>query len=851
MQKKQNTIKIKVIGWFILAALAVLLTGIISYTSYRELLRSLENPVTQEVKLKELGNILADITEAEAKMRAYALTRDPVQLDAYQEMVSSINQDLATIKTIEPVSENFNAKIDSIWLKMDKQIEGIANFIALKKNINDLSFSSKALEEISSSTDSIPALRTTTTTTTTKTTVEPLPPADETDNNRRNTKRQQKKRAQEIAKELLKLEEEPQIQKETTITTDTSFVQPDTVFNSIEQILIDLGKEESYYRQLLARKELQLIESSVVIIDQIRSLIVGLERQELALNIERANNAKLIASRSTLTISAIIFVCLLLGILFTYLIFRDVRISDFYNRQLIGAKNQAEQLAESKQQFLANMSHEIRTPLNAILGFTEQLLGTQLGANQKKYLEAVQTSSQHLLHTVNDILDHSKIEAGEMTIDQVSFELGESLREVIAALQLKAQERGLALDFKMDPDQPLTLIGDPFRLKQILFNLVSNGIKFTDQGYVKVRCYHTTNYSTVKIVLSVRDTGIGIPEGKYREIFNDFKQVDPSATRRYQGTGLGLAICKRLVEMQGGSISVGSNGDQGSEFVVKLEYKVGNSNGKSNSKTVDQLHPGQVRAPAAAAMESLQDFNLLVADDDPFNLQLIKTILDKWKARVVYCSNGKEAMEQVEQNSFDLILTDIQMPEVSGIELSRFVRSLTDPEKKKVPIIALTANVIKSDLEKYKLAGIDDFILKPFNENELYQKIKQAVPGKSPLSDPHNTKYQLDDLKKFSAGDDKAMKPMLKAFHENLKQNMVELSHHAKHHHHDKVAELAHKMISSFGHVHAIEPVKKLRELETAIKSKTLEQSLEIMVDEVWKLSEPVLEGLEQEISVL
>ncbi len=839
MHQKQNTIKIKVVGWFLLAALAVLLTGIISYNSYRELLISLENPSNQQTKLIVLGDILADITEAEAKMRAYALTRDPDLLDTYQSLVISINQELEAIKTTEPVNDEFNVKVDSVSHLLNDQMRGVASFIELKSTLNQLSFSSIALEEINSTTDSIPALLTTTTTTTTTTTVEPLPLAGETDRNRKNTKRQQKKRAQEIAREIARLEQEPQVITETTVTTDTSFMQSDTVLGSIQQILVDLGKEESQYQEVLASKELQLIQSSMLIIDQIRGLISGLQKQELALNIQRANNAKVIASRSTLTISVIIFVCLVVGTLFTYLIFKDVRIGDYYNKQLIGAKKEAEQLAESKQQFLANMSHEIRTPLNAIIGFTEQLSGTSLKPEQQQYLEAVQTSSQLLLHTVNDILDYSKMEAGELKIDQVVFELGNTLKEVIAALQLKASEKRLSLRMEITPQKPVYLVGDPYRLKQVLFNLVSNGIKFTDNGYVKVRCVYTIYNGLAKVNLSVKDTGIGIPNEKRDEIFSDFKQVDPSVTRGYEGTGLGLAICKKLIEMQAGSISVQSNGSQGSEFLVKLEYKVSKSKPVKESRAVAVAHP------------SLNGLKLLVADDDPFNIQLIKTILDKWKVQATYCINGKDAIEQVTRHSFDMILTDINMPEVSGVELSRLVRSLDDPEKKKIPIIALTANVMRTDLEKYLKAGINDFILKPFKEAELYQKIRELLPANENGKSKTAVQFQFEDFKRFSAGDNEALLPILEAFHNNLQQNLKLLVESSEKQDLKSVAELAHKMISSFGHVHANKPVNILRQLETKIRTNQSDMNLKAAVAEIQQLSHPILEELEKEIEGL
>ncbi len=851
MQKRHNTIKVKVIGWSILAALAVLLTGVISYNSYRQLLSSLGQTSNQETKLMALGDILTDITEAEAKMRAYALTRDGELLENYQQLVSGIEGALERVKTITPIDQDFNLQVDSVSRLLNDQTSGVAGFIELKRTLNQLSFSTKALTEIGSSTDSIPALTTTTTTTTTTTRLDPVVEEENADDKKKNTKRQQRKRVQEIAKALSELEKEPQIQTETTtsITIDTSFVQSDTIMDNIQQILVDIGREEEWYQQVVARKELQLIESSILIIDQIRGLIGSLEKQELALNIEKANNAKLIASRSTLTISIIIFICLILGIIFTYWIFRDVRIRDFYNKQLIGAKQQAEQLADSKQQFLATMSHEIRTPLNAIIGFTEQLGNTKLEPEQRNYLSAVHSSSQHLLSTVNDILDYSKIEAGELRISREPFEITAAIEEVISTLRIKAEEKGLDLIREVQSESPIQVMGDPFRLKQIMYNLVSNGLKFTEKGYVKIIASCETTADTTRLTLVVKDSGIGIPEEKHQEIFSDFKQIDHSSTRRFQGTGLGLAICKRLVELQGGTIGVDSNKPQGTVFTVELPYETG----KDQHEVINAANLSKA-TDAAVATENLKGLRVLVADDDPFNIQLIKSLLEKWQADATYCSDGKQAMQEMENNSYQLVLTDINMPKASGLELSQFLRSLPDPQKRSLPIIALTANVMEDDLKRYKKAGINDFVLKPFKAQELLNKINEVVRQIDP-TDPAaalpGTGYNLDDLRRFSGGDQEAFRPILETFYENLKQNMDALSNQARQQNHHEVAELAHKMISSFGHLQATEPMDKLRTLETAIKSNNLERPIEEMVEEIIQVAQPVLEGLEQDIAIL
>ncbi len=838
MREKKNTIKGKIIGGFILALMAMLLTGIISYNSYKELLVSLDEPSNPEVKLKELSQTLADISEAEASMRAYALTRDDAFLDTYRDFASSAHLKFDSLKLIQPIDQHFNDRIDSISSLLDEKIKDLNSFLNLKRTITEVNVSLKALEEITSNTDSIPALRTTKTTTTTTTTLENIPrstPVESAAEVEEKTKRRKRRRVQELAKQIAKLEMEPMIQTETKIITDTSFIQPDTVLGNVNRMLEEIITEESRYQRILAKKELDIIEGNILIIDQIRTLINNLEKEELALGISQANRAKVIASRSTLTVSIIIILCLITGFWLVYLIFKDISFRNFYNEQLIGAKNQAEQLAESKQQFLANMSHEIRTPLNAIIGFTEQLADTPLQKPQKKYLEAVQSSSQHLLETVNDILDYSKIEAGELKIAQEPFELTSTVKEVVAALDIKAQEKDLDLILEMQEDLSLFFLGDALRLKQILFNLVSNGIKFTDTGFVKINVQHTVPEENL-VKISVQDSGIGMRPEIIEEIFKDFNQADLSATRKYEGTGLGLAICKKLVELQSGTIEVDSEPGHGSKFTVTLSYPTA-SPVKQDSLLIKKNQRFEPHA------------RVLVVDDDSFNLGLLEVILKKWGLQVDLCNSGQQAKEQIHLRSYDLVLTDIHMPEVSGLDLCAYIRNQPDEPLKNIPIIALTANVMENDLEHYLASGINDNLLKPYREKDLFEKLE----GYLSLSEPPNIEkpengFSLDDFRKFSGDDESALLSILDSFHSNLSKNMEELRIHSTSQNWHLLAELAHKMISSFGHLHAQQAIQTLREMEVIARKGEHTDKVPEMVDEVTLLAYPIQEQLSEEI---
>ena len=842
MKEKKNTIKSKVIGGFLLVLLAMVLTGIISYNSYRELL-SVNQPQNPDQKLKKLSQILADISEAEANMRAYALTRNPEFLETYGAFASTVNGSFEQLKLIEPVDVSFNQRIDSTAALLNEKIEDLNSFIDVKRAISDINFSLKALDEISNSTDSVPALRTTKTTTTTTTTLESIakPQEESPALSESRKKKRNRKRVQELAKQIAKLEREPMIQTETKIITDTSFIQPDTVLGSIEKILEDVSKEERRYQKILASKELVLIEGNIEIIDQIRNLINTLEQEEVSFSIAQANKAKVIANQSTLTVSIIIILCLVTGIALVYFILKDINFRNFYHQQLIGAKNQAEQLAESKQQFLASMSHEIRTPLNAIIGFTEQLNQTELGHQQQQYLKAVHSSSEHLLNTVNDILDYSKLEAGELTIAETPFDLHQNVREVVENLRIKAKEKKLNLNLETTPFDSAILMGDPFRLKQILYNLISNALKFTDTGFVKVLCKHSTLKDQSRVEIAVMDSGVGIKKEQFEEIFKDFSQVDLNSRKKHEGTGLGLAITKRLIEVQKGSIKVDSEPGKGSTFIMQIDYQ----------KAPADWQPPQI--VFTDAQEFINSPPVMVVDDDPFNLKLLATILDKWKVPYTLCDNAQEALDHLLQDDYALVLTDINMPGMSGLELCENLRSHKDVSKQNLPIVALTANVMKKDLDHYRASGINEILLKPFKEQELGELLAQHLsikPAAKSESTTTSDAISWEDFNKFSGGDDEALLSILDTFYSNLQQNMEALKQAEVDMDLNLIADLAHKMISSFGHLKLAEITERLRTLEIQARKKEVNHIPEGLAH-FWQSAQPIMDELGEKVHSL
>ncbi len=389
----------------------------------------------------------------------------------------------------------------------------------------------------------------------------------------------------------------------------------------------------------------------------------------------------------------------------------------------------AEDSVKAKQQFLSNMSHEIRTPMNAIIGFTKFLQKTELTQNQLEYLKAIKVSGDSLIVLIDDILDLAKVDAGKMNFDKIPFNLESSITSVLQMVKPKIEEKHLAFNIFIDQKIPSVLLGDSVRLNQIILNLISNAIKFTSLGSISFEVkLISQNNDSVTLEFNITDTGIGIPSEKIDKIFDNFEQATNQTSRLYGGTGLGLAIVKQLVHGLGGTCSVISKEHVGSTFSFILEF--------NKTKAV-------VESPVEfiPLLSEQNNFKVLVVEDIMLNQLLMKTILEDFGFECVIAGNGKIAIEKMKDKEFDIILMDLQMPEMNGFETTNYIRNTLQLN---IPIIALTADVTTVDLEKCKLVGMNDYLSKPVNEKLLYNKIisfvnKSIIENKINVLEPANT----------------------------------------------------------------------------------------------------------------
>lgn len=395
-------------------------------------------------------------------------------------------------------------------------------------------------------------------------------------------------------------------------------------------------------------------------------------------------------------------------------IFQDITDQVEAERELRAARLTAEEAAQAKTMFLSNMSHEIRTPLNALIGSTHLMLQDNPTTEQREMLEIMQFSGNNLLSLVNDILDYNKIEAGKLNLESIDIEIPKFLSTVSQSHQYKAREKGIFLKVVVDEGVPPHIKGDPTRLTQIINNLTSNAIKFTDQGGVTIQASVAPAATPTNIILSlaVKDTGIGIPKDKLEEVFGSFTQASAETTRKYGGTGLGLAISKNLAELMGGTIVLESTVGTGSTFTVTIEVPIGSG------------HSPEVATASVQAQEfPLDHYQILLVEDNPVNVKIATKFLKKWGAEVTLANNGREAVDAVHAETYDIVLMDIRMPVLGGVEATTEIRTFNTA----VPIVALTASTLAEVREEFMNIGFNGFVTKPFRPAELLAEIQSLA----------------------------------------------------------------------------------------------------------------------------
>ncbi|MEQ9285310.1 MAG: ATP-binding protein [Cyclobacteriaceae bacterium] len=551
-------------------------------------------------------------------------------------------------------------------------------------------------------------------------------------------------------------------------------------------------------------KELLLYQEHQDVDDQIISLISSMEAWQIQRLKQLAVSAqdKARYTNRYIMVFSIVAPVLLLATLMVLILY--VSRTRKHQNMLKSARKNALNLAREKEQFLANMSHEIRTPMNAIVGFSKLLLKTKLNKNQQEQLGIIAKSSDHLLHILNDVLDFTKLQSGKITLEQKAFDPAQVIEESIQLLSHKAKEKGLTIKSKME-SLPDKVLGDAFRLKQVLLNLIFNSIKFTEKGGVTVQARATSGKGIITLQLEVSDTGIGIPKERQSKIFEDFEQV--SRSDMHSGTGLGLSITKKLIDIHHGQISVKSEVGEGSTFIIQLPYSATEAPVEKEARSPDPVY-------------HLSGKHILIADDEVFNRKLLQSILEEQHVTFDEAEDGAKTYDLLTTNKYDLILLDFRMPKMNGPEIAEKIKN-EGQLNFETPIIGLTATVSDQDMAMAKNSGIDHVLRKPFDADELLSIMDNQLAGKKNQPTPEQTTrtplFTLEALNKM--GDEVFVKDMIETFIRSTNQNLCFLEKEIANKNWEKTADIIHKIIAPVRHLKAQPLVDLLKENELSARA--------------------------------
>ena len=549
--------------------------------------------------------------------------------------------------------------------------------------------------------------------------------------------------------------------------------------------------------------ELHLLEKNLIIGNKLNQLIAAAEIKESNNLLEKANEADRLAADTYKWLALFILSAVLLLTVALIVFFNYLEKTRLYQRVLRDAKNTAETLAIAKEQFAATVSHELRTPVNAIYGLTEQVLQKSLEPETSEMVSVIFKSASHLRNIINDTLDFSKIQANKIRFETIHFSPMELFEEVVSLQKYEATQKGISLHFNWSGEKTDALVGDPLRLKQILINLISNAIKFTDKGQVSVTVKGSnTREQFFDLEVQVSDTGIGISEKNLDVIFDEYVQIDNKTGKKHSGTGLGLAIVKKLVELQQGKIIIESKVGKGTKVTVNIAYIAGDIE--------------QIRKPEYEILsipENLKQLAVLIADDEEYNRFLVKSFLNKWGVKFKEAKNGVEVIKATQNEKFDVILMDINMPEMNGIEASKAITKFNTD----VTIVATTATNVRTDLQACINAGMKGFLLKPFTEKDLFDTLISILETENKsISANKSNQINMAELTRFANGDKKFLSEMILLFINSVETGITNIDEAIRNNDWQNVFDFAHKMAAptkQIGARHLYNEIKKLEDM--------------------------------------
>ncbi len=777
MRNTKRSITFKVVaGYLMVAALAALSVWFV-YTQVVAFTNLADSNTSNNEKLFLVSDITTELYETENISRRLIQTGKESDLELYQEHLDSIRKNINLLKK-SYTDTQMKTELDSISALLSRKTNNLNELLQLREQDRNTNYYTQVIEELRK-----------------------VDPAFNANNYEERFAKLEPHQRRVLIK-LLEFSEEDNAEQLTNRTADS-------LIGSVKNVLSELETANQQFRQQIIQKENELLDNDLILNQQLRSVLATIEQEEREASLNRAESSEKMLKNTSMIMIGAGAVSIIIIFVFLFFIIKDVSRSQRYRMQLEEAKTFAESLLKSREHFMAAITHDLRSPLNTLIGYTDLMEKTALNNKQNHYLTHVKKSSDFILRLVNDLLDLSKLEAGKMLVEKLPFNPKKLIEDSVHNSLPGEINKDVNIIIDAAPETDVQVLSDPFRIKQIIANLVTNAYKFTHEGEVRVSASLRKEIEdSYTLIISVKDSGIGISKEKQEEIFEEFSQENSKIEKQYGGTGLGLTITKSLTTLLKGKLELISAPGDGSEFIIYLPVVKTEKQEQLIAKPKEQSPP-----PAL-----LKNKKALVVDDEPSQLALTQELVKSLGLTCESSLNGYDALNKLKSGKFDLVLTDIQMPRMDGLELISQIKE--DPKIKNIPVIAISG---RTSLEPdfYTEAGFAKSLIKPYKPQELLNSIAEIFKVKVtpstylPPSKRPGTEYDLEEIYQFSGGDEKAMHIIINAFLDSSEKNLEDLEEAFKKQDKEKMASTAHKMLPMFKQMKAHSIAEKLREIET------------------------------------
>ncbi|WP_026836628.1 hybrid sensor histidine kinase/response regulator [Gillisia sp. JM1] len=806
MQNTKRSITFKVIiGYLMVAAVAAMAV----WFTYEQVVKFSSINQSNNINNQQLvlvSEIATALYETESTGRQFIQTGDTTDLNRYSGQIDGIQESINVLKTTYADSV-MKIELDSISNLLSRKSQNLEELLKLRSRDRNTSFYTEVIQELEKVDESF----------------------KDNDYDKRFANLEPHQRR--VLIRLLEFSKEENQEQLSSISADS-------LVTSVKKVLNELERENQKFRAIINKKENELLDNDIILNDQLRNLLASVEQEERATTFNRAKRSQKMLNEISRILLFVGITSVLIVLFFLFLIIRDVSRSQRYRIQLEEAKAFTESLMIRREQFMATITHDLRSPLNTVLGYTELIGKTPLNNKQEHYLGHLRKSSEFILHLVNDLLDLSKLEAGKMQIEKLPFNAKKLLEETFYNIIPEDDPKNLELIVEAEENADVNVLSDPFRIKQILSNLINNSYKFTEKGSLTISVSLEKQIEDSYILTyKIKDTGLGISKDKQKEIFEEFSQEHRQIEKKYGGTGLGLAISKRITKLLKGELSLESDPGIGSEFTVRIPV----------IKLKDSL---EIITESPISNTHLYGKNILAVDDESSQLALSRELIKSIGMHCDIAQDGKEALEKLGRKKYDLVLTDIQMPSMDGFELLNAIQS--KKKLKHIPVIAASGRTTLSSSD-YLDAGFSGNLLKPYKPQELLQKIGDVLNLELETNSEikiqtreSSEEFSLKEILLFAGDDKDALNTILKVFVDASRKNLAAINKAIINKNKSKITAIAHKMLPMYKQLNTRNIVFQLQQLEKEVPEYFEDQKIKGLITEI----EALLEKLEREIIV-